>query len=122
MGSLYQVVLSYAGALGLVEMGVQREEPGGGGPCFLRSLEIITWNRVLTNLGLVCPIDYVNNEDTEKGKLLGTHVSHEGIWLINSEPGNCVIKSMHLNSLMRMDILTYFFTLGLNYFVRLMFS
>lgn len=47
---------------------------------------------MLSNFGLVCPIDYVNNEDTEKGNLLGTHVSHEGVWIINSEPGNCVIK------------------------------
>lgn len=109
-------------ALGLVEMRVQREEPEGEGHCFLRTLEIVTWNRVLSNFGLVCLIDYVNNEDTERGNTLGTHVSREGVWIINNEPGNCVIKSMHLNSLMRMDILTYFFTLGLNYFVRFMFS
>lgn len=107
--------------LGLVEMGVRREELGGC-PCFLRTLEIVTWNRVLSNFGLVCPIDYVNNEDTEKGNTLGTHVSREGVWIINNESGNRVIKSMHLNSLTRMNILTYFCTLGLNYFVRFMFS
>lgn len=77
---------------------------------------------MLSNFGLVCPIDYVNNEDTEKGNTLGTHVSREGVWIINNESGNRVIKSMHLNSLMRMNILTYFFTRGLNYFVRFMFS
>ena len=40
---------------------------------------------------------------------------------INSELGNQVIKSMQLNSIMRMNILTYFFTLGLNYLVGFIF-
>lgn len=40
---------------------------------------------------------------------------------INSELGNQVIKSMLLNSFMRMNILIYFFTLGLNYLVGFIF-